>query len=55
LGKPQNTENYDLYKADNIGVYIKKGIQASNNEMHVYMKKFLWVKELEVDGMRINY
>jgi hypothetical protein len=55
LGKPGVTDSFDIYKADGISVYLKKGIRIRNSKIHIFLRKFLWVKELAVDGMSINY
>lgn len=55
LGKAQNADNYDVHKIDDINVYTKKDIKVINNELHIYLRKLFWIKELEVEGMRINY
>jgi len=55
LGKPEKAESYDLYNIDEISVYLRKGIQVRNDQLHIFLRKFLWVKDLAVDGMRINY
>jgi len=54
LGKPQNDENFDIQKVDDINVYIRKGMQIEDSGIHIFMRKLLWIKELEVDGIRIN-
>jgi hypothetical protein len=43
-----------MYNADDISVFISKNVQVKNNEIHIFMRKFLWVKELAVDGIQIN-
>jgi hypothetical protein len=55
LGKPQSEENFDFYKFDDISVYIKKAMQIKNNGIHIFLRKLLWIKELEVDGISIDY
>lgn len=53
LGKLEKTENYDLYNVDDITVYVRKDTESKKNELRIYMKKFLWTKEIVVDGMDI--
>lgn len=55
LGKPDNADRYDLYNIDDINVYVRKDIQARKNELRILLRKFLWVKELDVEGMRLNF
>ncbi|HYF82398.1 MAG TPA: CC/Se motif family (seleno)protein [Clostridia bacterium] len=55
LGKPEKAEKFDLYSVDEISVYLRKDIQAKNDGIRIFIRKFLWIKDLAVDGMRINY
>jgi len=55
LGKPTNLENFHIYKVDDITVYLRKNTKVKNNELHVFLRKFLWIKELAVEGMQINF
>jgi hypothetical protein len=55
LGKPTKEDNYDKYTVDDISVFVSKNIQVQNNKLHIFLRKFLWIKELEVDGIRISY
>lgn len=56
LGKPQPhyEEKFDLYKIDDISVYIRKQTQVDNNGIHIFTRSFFGIKELVVDGIRIN-
>ena len=54
LGKPQKEDHYDIYNVDDINVFISKTAKVRNNEIHIFMRKFLWVKELAVDGLQIS-
>jgi hypothetical protein len=55
LGKPQYEEKFELYEKDDINIYLRKEMQIHNNGIHIFLRKFLWVKELAVDGIRMNY
>jgi hypothetical protein len=55
LGKPDKAENYDLYSVDGVDTYIKKGTKVRNDQIHIFLRKFLWVKDLAVDGIRVDY
>jgi len=55
LGKPKKAESFDLYGINEISVYIRKGIKVRNDQVHIFLRKFLWIKDLAVDGMRIDY
>jgi hypothetical protein len=48
-------ENYDVYNINEVTVYFKKGIKVKNDQIHIFMRRFLWMKDLAVDGMSINY
>jgi hypothetical protein len=47
-------DNYDIYEVDGICVFVSKSIEVLNDKIHIFMRKFLWVKELAVDGIKIN-
>lgn len=55
LGKPPIADNYEMYTVDDISVFIRRNTQTQNNKLHIFLRKFLWIKELSVDGMQINY
>lgn len=55
LGKPEKPESFDLYSIDEISVYIRKDIQAKKDGIRIFIKKFLGIKDLAVEGMNINY
>lgn len=55
LGKPEKADRFNLYSIDEISVYLRKDIQAKKDGIHIFMKKFLFIKDLAVDGMSINY
>jgi hypothetical protein len=55
LGKPDRDESFDLYEVNEINVYLKKGIKIRNDQILIFLKKFLWIKDLAVDGLHIDY
>jgi hypothetical protein len=55
LGKPKMEESFDLHVVNETNVYLKKDIKVRNDQIHIFMRKFLWIKDLAVDGMSINY
>ena len=55
MGKPSKLETFDLYNVDNIDVYVKRGTRSRNNTLKVFIKRILFIKSIEVDGMLINY
>lgn len=54
LGIPQSQDGFDAYDVEGINVYIKKNTRTRNNELHIFLRKFLWLKDLAVDGVRIT-
>ena len=50
-----DVEDYDMHTADDICVFIRKNIQIKNDKLHIFLRKFLWIKELTVDGIQISY
>lgn len=55
LGKPEKAESFELYNIDGISIYLRKGIKVRNDRLHIFLRKFLFIKELAVDGISINY
>ena len=51
MGKPENTEGFDLYKVSDIDVYVKSDVIAKDDELNVKYTKILWKEKLTVDGM----
>jgi hypothetical protein len=44
-------EALDLYYAGDLNIYVRKGIRTRNDLLRIFMRKFLWVQTIEVDGM----
>ena len=55
LGKPDKDESFNMYSIDGVNVYIKEGIKVRNDQIRIFLRKFLWIKDLAVDGVRIDY
>lgn len=55
LGKPTIADNYDMYTAYDISVFVRKDTKIRNNKLHIFIRKLLWIKELIVDGIQISY
>lgn len=55
LGKPEKADRFDFYTVNEINVYLRKDIKSQKDELHIFIKKFLWIEDLAVDGMSINY
>lgn len=55
LGKPTKADNYDVFTVDDISVFVGKNMQIKNDKLHIFLRKMLWIKELLVDGIHINY
>lgn len=51
LGKPTKEEFFNMYTVDDITIYLRKNTRVINNELHIFLRKFLWIKELAVEGM----
>lgn len=55
MGKPELTERFSLYGIDGINVYIAQNVQPHKSGISIFLKKFLWIKELAVDGIYVEY
>lgn len=51
MGKPENVEEFNLYKVEDIDVYVKSNVIAKDDELRVKYTKILWNERLIVDGM----
>lgn len=51
VGKPYNTENFDLKKVDDFDVYIMKNIKAVNDTITVSTYSFLFMENLSLNGI----
>ena len=51
MGKPEQPESFLQYETDGVQIYLAKDIQPHESGITIYMKKFLWIKELAVDGI----
>jgi hypothetical protein len=52
---PKMPDRFDLHVYEGINVYIMKNVQIKEAGIHIFLRKFLWIKELVVDGISINY
>lgn len=53
MGKPQNIDQYNMYKVGDIEVYVKSDIKAKDDEIKIKYTKILWVEKLSVEGILI--
>jgi len=44
---------YDEYEYEDVKIYVAKDIESHNNTLTVGLVKFLFFKNLRVDGVRI--
>ncbi len=51
MGIPKDPKLFNLYKLDDIDVYIRKGIKAKKDKIEISMSKLFWMERLEVDGI----
>lgn len=51
-GKPADPSQFDAYEADGIQVYVRKGIVAGQDGLHIGLMKLLFLVEmLTVEGI----
>lgn len=53
MGKPGNESSYEVHKAGDINVYLAPRLKARNNELRITLDKFLFLNNLNVDGLII--
>lgn len=53
MGKPEDLNAYDVYKAGNIDVYVHLNVEAKDDEIRVKYTKVLWTERLSVEGILI--
>ena len=51
MGKPENIEEFNLHKVDDIDVYVKSDVIAKDDELKIKYTKILWKERLTVEGM----
>ena len=54
LGKPVNVDDFEIQNLDQMEVYVGKQLKLKNDGIHIFLRKFLWMKELVVDGIAIQ-
>lgn len=53
MGRPLNDKSFNLHTIGDINVYILKGIKAKDKGLKISLSNFLWMKNLNVDGLII--
>lgn len=53
MGKPSNESSFKVYKSGDIDVYLAPRLKARNNELRVTLDKFLFLNNLNIDGLII--
>lgn len=51
MGKPEDTEDFDLYEVDGINAYVDVAVQAKDDQLVIKHSKILWNEKLVVEGM----
>lgn len=51
MGEPFDKDTYKHYLVEDIHVYIPNILKAKNNKVSISYSKFLWMKNLNVDGV----
>ncbi len=51
MGKPADIDAYDKYQVGEIDAYVKRGVQAKNDELIIKYAKILFSEKLTVEGM----
>lgn len=52
MGKPKNEKDFKSYKVNDINVYMAKNLMG-NHKVNITLSKFLWLKSLQVEGLKI--
>lgn len=53
MGKPYNESSFNIYKIEDVNVYVSPNIRARNDQLKIGLSKLFWVKSLNVDGIII--
>lgn len=53
MGKPSNELSFEVHKAGDINVYLSPRLKARNNELRITLDKFLFLANLNIDGLII--
>lgn len=54
MGKPKIIDKFTLYNIDGVDVYVAQTIRPHESGINIYLKKFLWVKDLTADGIYLK-
>lgn len=53
MGKPLNEKSFNLHKIGDINIYILNGVKVHDKGLKISLSKFLWTKNLNIDGLII--
>lgn len=53
MGKPSNESSFEVHKAGDINIYLSPRLKARNNELRITLDKFLFLANLNIDGLII--
>lgn len=54
MDKPELPQNFSQYNIDGINIYVAQTIKPHRTGIKIYLKKILWIKDLDVDGVYID-
>ncbi|GEM_PF-2939562 len=53
MAKPTDPFKFETHEVDGIRVHVNKSATAKKSGLVIYVEKFLWIKRLEVRGLKI--
>lgn len=53
MGKPKDSETYEIYELDDIKVYYKKEFAIISKEMNIVLDSYFGLKYLKIDGYKL--
>lgn len=52
VARPENEAIFRKFEVDGVDVYIQKGMRVQGDQVLIYLKKMLFMKWLEVQGVQ---
>lgn len=51
MGPPIDNRKYNVYECDDIKVYLDGGIRIKKDKFRIRLTRFLWMKQIQVEGI----
>lgn len=52
VARPQNEAIFRKFEVEGVEVFLQKGMRLTSDKVHIYLKKVLFMKWLDVQGIQ---